>query len=298
MQIHNFTVFAIIAYLVFAINSVIDKFLLKKTIQVPATYAFYIGLLSGLSILLAPFGFSMPSFKILALALISGGLFVYAMVALFSALKREDTSRVLPTVGCFIPLVTLALSFLIVGERLNVREIWGIATLVIGTLFISSSLKGHLFSHHWLRYAFTAAFLFALSFTLAKAVYLDQVFISGLIWTRLGMVGAAVSLLLFSRVRHDVLRTVRLTESGPKTFFAIGQILAAAGGILQNYAVSLGSVTIVNALQGTQFAFLFLLTWLVSSHYPQILKEDFSRKTVVYKFISLVFISVGLLLIG
>ena len=297
-MIKGYVVFAVIAYLAFAVNSVIDKFLLQKSVKEPGTYAFYIGLLSGLSILLFPFGLFLPSAKILALAIISGALFVYAMVALFSALKLEDVSRVLPTIGAFVPLVTLFMSFIIVGERLNAREIWGLAVLVSGTLLISWPEERRRSGKHWLRYALIAGLLFALSFTLAKAVYIEQPFISGLIWTRLGMVAAAFSLLLVRSVRKDIFSSAMAAHKGSKALFFAGQVLAAAGGILQNYSVSLGSVTIVNALQGTQFAFLFILTWSVSSRYPKILEEDFSKPALIVKLASLVLISGGLLLIA
>ncbi|MCL5435636.1 MAG: EamA family transporter [Patescibacteria group bacterium] len=297
-MIKGYVIFAIVAYLAFAVNSVIDKFLLKRSVKKPGTYAFYIGLLSGLSLLLFPFGLAMPSLKVLGLALLSGALFVYAMVWLFSALKREDVSRVLPAIGALVPVVTFAASFIIVGERLAAREVWGLLVLVIGTLLISWPEERRLSSRQWLKFAALSAVGFALSFTLAKAVYLEQSFVSGLIWTRLGMVAAALSLLLSSAVRKDILASAKASQGGSRLVFVLGQLLAAAGGILQNYSVSLGSVTIVNALQGTQFAFLFILTWSVSSAYPKILDEDFSRAAVTIKLVSLIFISAGLLLIA
>lgn len=294
----GYVIFAIAAYFAFAVNSVIDKFLLKKSVKEPGTYAFYIGMLSGLSILLFPFGLEVPTFKIFGLAILSGALFVYAMVSLFAALKLEDVSRVLPSIGAFAPLATMVMSFVVVGERLSSREIWGIAVLVAGTLFISWPEERRRSGEHWLRYSLFAGLLFALSFTLVKAVYLEQPFISGLIWTRIGMVAAAFSLLLSPAVRADVFSSAKTSGRKFRTLFFLGQVLAAAGGILQNYSISLGSVTIVNALQGTQFAFLFLLTWSVSSRYPKVLEEDFSRPAVLLKLAALVLISGGLLLIA
>lgn len=297
-MIKGYVIFAIIAYLAFAVNSIIDKFLLKRSVKEPGTYAFYIGLLSGLSLLLFPFGFTLPSLQVLGLALLSGALFVYAMVWLFSALQQEDVSRVLPAIGALVPIITFAASFIIVGERLTAREVWGILTLVAGTLLISWPEEKKISSRQWLKFAGLSAVGFALSFTLAKVVYLEQSFISGLIWTRLGMTVAALSLLLFTAVRHDIVHSSKIASNGSRLIFFLGQTLAAIGAILQNYSVSLGSVTIVNALQGTQFAFLFILTWSVSRFYPHILDEDFSPATVRVKLISLIFISLGLLLIA
>jgi drug/metabolite transporter (DMT)-like permease len=294
-----YVVIAIVAYLAFSVNSVIDKFLLKKTIPKPAVYAFYIGILSGIALLLFPFGLTVPSWKILGLALVSGAAFILALLAFFEGLKREDASRVLPSIGAMVPAFTFVLSAVIVGERLLPREIWGLAVLTAGTLLISGwNPLERKKKVPWFRFAALAALLFALSFTFAKAVYLDQSFISGLIWTRVGMVLAALSFLLFPSFRRDISQTTQNINGGSKVLFLSGQLLAAGGGLLQNYAVSMGSVTLVNALQSTQFAFLFLLTLILSLYFPKILLEDISKRTLVKKAASLVVISVGLFLIA
>jgi len=65
-------------------------------------------------------------------------------------------------------------------------------------------------------------------------------------------------------------------------------------GLFQNYAIAIGSVTMVNALQGTQYAFLLILTILLSVRFPKILKEDVSESKIVLKIASLILISIGL----
>ncbi|MBI4054329.1 MAG: EamA family transporter [Candidatus Doudnabacteria bacterium] len=293
-----YIVFAILAYFAFALNSVIDKFLLKKTVREPTTYAFYIGLLSGVAIFLFPFGLDLPSGKILVLALASGALFEFALIDFFRSLKLEDTTKVLPAMGALVPLMTFILSAVIVGERLSGRELLGLGVLVAGTLVLSA--RSSLTKHHyrWLGHVALAAALFAMSFTLAKAVYLEQSFISGLIWTRLGMVAAALAILVFPRARSEIFHTTLNIPAGSKALFLSGQLLAAGGGILQNYAVSIGSVTLVNALQSTQFAFLILLSWFFSTFFPHILDEDFSTKSVASKVTALIIIGWGLWLIS
>lgn len=293
-----YIIIAVAAYLAFAINSVIDKFLLKKTISKPAIYAFYVGILSGAALLLFPFGLVWPSWKILGVSLVSGAAFVLALLAFFESLKRQDASRVLPTIGALVPAVTFVLSSVIVGERLPAKEILGLAILILGTLMISGRSEGEKAKDHWVRYAVMAALLFAFSFTMSKAVYLDQPFISGLIWTRLGMVLTALIFLFSPSFRKDLAHTTQNINNGSRVLFFSGQLLAAGGGVLQNLAVSLGSVTLVNALQSTQFAFLFVLTWFLSAYFPRILKEDFSKPVLLRKAASLVLITAGLFLIA
>ena len=66
------------------------------------------------------------------------------------------------------------------------------------------------------------------------------------------------------------------------------------GFLLQNYAIFLGSVALVNALQGVQYAFLLVLGGLISVFYPNLLKENISTKVVIQKLTAVLLISIGL----
>ena len=293
-----FIIIAIIAYLAFAGNGVIDKFLLKSGIPEPAVYAFYIGILGGLVVLLIPFGFALPGAAIVILAFISGIAFVYALVAMFESLKLADASLVLPGIGAMVPAVTLILSFFWVGERLNFSEILGLVFLIIGSIVIASASGEKIKRGLWLKWAIVAGVFFALSFTLSKIVYIDQNFVSGLIWIRLGSIAGALTLLFSPAVREKIFQISKTATKPTGALFLAGQALGAGAGILQSYAVSLGSVTLVNGLQGTQFGFLILLTWILYKWFPKVLKEDFSRVTVIKKIFAVVLISVGLVFIA
>lgn len=67
--------------------------------------------------------------------------------------------------------------------------------------------------------------------------------------------------------------------------------------ILQNYAINLGSVTLVNALQGTQYLFLLGLAALVSRYYPRLWKEEYSRVTLTQRLAGMGLVGLGLILL-
>ena len=165
-------------------------------------------------------------------------------------------------------------------------------------ILISFGAKEKAKSHHWLFYSVLAGCLFALSFTLTKVVYLDQAFISGLVWTRFGLVLGALSILLLPRARKSIFKTTGDVEKPAGVLFFSGQIIGAGAGILQSFAISLGSVTVVNALQGTQFGFLIVITAVLSRWHSNILKEDFSKSAVVKKVGAIILIGLGLILIS
>lgn len=86
-----------------------------------------------------------------------------------------------------------------------------------------------------------------------------------------------------------------------KTFglFAANQVAGAGASLLQNWAIALAPLaylSIINALQGVQYAFLFILTTVFSLKFPQIIKERISRKIIIQKIIAILLIGVGLIL--
>jgi hypothetical protein len=60
-------------------------------------------------------------------------------------------------------------------------------------------------------------------------------------------------------------------------YFFLNKAFGGAGAFLIAYAVSLGPVTFVQGLNGTQFAFLFLLVVPLSLRYPHIFGERLDR---------------------
>jgi len=294
----TYILIAVIAYLAFALNGVIDKFLLSRDIPQPMLYAFYIGMLNALALLLIPFGVHWPQINIILIALLSGAAFAWALVAMFSALKRADASLVLPAIGAMVPIATLVFGFFIAYERLNLPQAMGVGFLVLGASLTASASRSYKqLGSRWVWAAVLAAVLFALSFATSKAVYNDQGFISGLVWTRVGFLLAALSMLFSANLRKALKGPPGGGKKQGGILFLTGQALGAGASILQNYAVSMGSVTIVNALQGVQFGFLILISWGLYRWFPQILKEDFSRVVVLKKLFAVVLIGVGLLFI-
>ncbi|OGE90817.1 MAG: hypothetical protein A2722_02660 [Candidatus Doudnabacteria bacterium RIFCSPHIGHO2_01_FULL_50_11] len=290
---------AIAGYLTFAVNSVIDKFLLRRAIPEPATYAFFISMLSLSALLLAPFGYFRPENWDIGLALLSGACFTGALIVFFAALKRQDASAVLPFVGGVVPLLTVFMSFSLSSERLSPRDYLAAGLLIAGSFLIGWAGSKKHGAAGWIVLAIVASALFASSFTLVKIVYLDLhgAFVPGLIWSRVGGFLAALLILLHPMSRRKIFSTSRAIAPPSLGLFFLGQALASGAAIAQNYALSLGSVTMVNALQGTQFAFLFVLTSFLSKKYPKILFEDFSRGVFFKKILAILLISAGLIAI-
>jgi threonine/homoserine/homoserine lactone efflux protein len=60
----------------------------------------------------------------------------------------------------------------------------------------------------------------------------------------------------------------------------------------------LGNVAVTNALQGTQYIFLFIMVLVLSSKYPKFLKEEAGRDILFQKIIGGLLIGIGLYMLA
>jgi drug/metabolite transporter (DMT)-like permease len=303
---HFYLVIAIIAYSLFAVNGVIDKFLLSKAVRSPAVYAFFIGITGPFTFVLALLAlvpglhitFQFLSFGNLLIAIAGGASFVWALYFLYKATQQTSVSRILPIEGGLVPVFTLFFAYIILGERLLGTQLIAFVFLVVGAVIISLRHD----KTGWHAKAFTnaviAAVLFALSFVLTKYTFDHSNFISGLIWTRLGFFVVALTFLLSPSVRNGLHDVPKNTTKGNKFLYLGARVSGSLSGFLQNYAISLGSVTIVNAMQGTQYALLLIGTIVLSKYYPKILKEKVTGAILAQKILAIVLITCGLIMLS
>lgn len=300
---------AIIGHLANGIAFAIDKILLKSAFTRSATYAGIVGMLSSIVVFVIPFVDRWPAGNAFSVALVSGVAFILALWSFFAALSRAEASRVVPIVGSLIPMLTLAGSFLYLGERLSDKTFIGFLLLIVATVILSSGGKGKPSGEAiWL--SVTSSLLFAIASVTAKFVYDDSGFLGSFILTRIAAVATAAFLLLVvdrqagSEVM-TVLRPGRHHESSkhkqPGKIAAImalvGQSLGAVGFLFVQWAMSQGSASVVNALQAVQYAFLVLAAFVLRKRAPQLLGENLTRRVLILKSIALVFTAIGLALI-
>ncbi len=306
----------IFAYFLNALAITFDKFLLSKDIPRPSAYTFNIGLLNiGIILVLAPFGFSWLGAKLIFWSILAGLFFISALFLLYTALKHSEASRIIPFIGSLNPLFIFILAFFFLGERLGSKELLAFVLILTGGALISyqKRIHKHLFPNliprkitAWLwragemsrvkilSLAVLSAFCFALSYIITKYVYNSTDFLNGFIWTRFGLVLGALLLLLPPSSRQEIFTTEKKSSKKGNSLFLVGQSLGGLSFFLVNYAFSLHSVTLVQGLQGLQYAFLFLIVLVLSKKFPYILEEDLTPWVIAQKTLALLLIISGL----
>jgi drug/metabolite transporter (DMT)-like permease len=297
-----------------------DKFLLSKRIHSSISYAFFVGIWSIFNLVLLPLAFWVPDQRQLFTDLLAGMLFLIALIAWYKALHQSEATRVVPIVGALTPVFSLMLSYIFLDETFTQNQLLAFFILIAGGVLISvketrmyawravaeriKNIVGNMLGHISAEYRPTrrlifnsilSALCFAVYYVLIKYIYLDQPFVGGFVWSRLGTFLGCIIILFVPQWKKLIAEHQRDARK-PKNlaFFLSVRIVAALAFIMLNWAISLGSVAMVNALQGVQFLFLIIIVLVLSSKYPHILKEELGRGVLAQKFIGMILIGLGL----
>jgi len=291
---------AISAYLILAVVFLVDKYLLTGSILNPRVYAFYVGTLGILVLILAPFvGFYIPEKSQIALSLLAGAIFVYGLFWFYKTLQLFEPSRAVPAIGGLTPLFTFGLVYIFSKgeETLTLGDFLAFLLLISGSVFITLEREKKI-SLKSLRISALTAFLLSLSFVLIKYVYLAQPFWNGFIWKSIGgFLMAVCFFIFFPEIKKEIFKKGEKFPKKTTAIFVTNQAAGAGANILQNWAIALAPlayVAIVNALQGVQYVFLLIFTIFLSLKLPQIVKEEISRKIIMQKIFAILLIGVGL----
>jgi hypothetical protein len=69
--------------------------------------------------------------------------------------------------------------------------------------------------------------------------------------------------------------------------------LSVIGIVLVHYAIAIGRVTLVNALEGVQYVFMFILIYLSTKFWPRVFKEYFTKRELLIETIAIVLVAAG-----
>lgn len=301
---------AVLSYIIFAFVNLADKFVIEKVVHGPKTYTFLVGVAGAIVVLAAPWYLRWPGWSLFFFDLMVGAFFAAGLLFLYRALKGGEASRIFTLVGGMVPIFTVWFSVYVFKESFSGYQWLAILFLILGTMVISSISIHHNIWFNIRRFlhllddskwpailtAIFSALFFALFWVGSKQVYNTQEFASGFIWIRLGTLFSVLFLIFRKDSRREIFAEIKKgNQKKNNKFIVFGtQGLGAVAGILQNYAISLGSVALVASLQGLQYGILLVLVTIVTFFYPNILKEDYSSKTISKKVAAVLLIFLGL----
>lgn len=311
---------AVASYLINAGVYVADKFLLSKKIHSSVAYAFFVGIWSIFNFVILIFDPWMPGLREFAVDVSAGLLFLITLVFWYKALHQSEATRVVPIVGAFVPIFSYLLSYIFLGETLGERELLAFIILIMGGALISvkhtrfyvfkevsekfRKIFGDTLGGFYVelrptrRLIFNSLFsalLFASYYVLMKYVYSSQPFIGAFVWSRFGSFIGVLLILFVPDWRREIVEQQKGNKSPKKlAFFFSVRLLAALAFIMLNWAISMGSVALVNALQGVQYIFLLVIVFILSTRFPKLFREEMGGGVMMQKIIGALLVCTGL----
>lgn len=292
----NWLFWALLTPAIFAIVNILDDNLLSKVYRSAYFATIISGLFGFLPVLLFPFvEFSSPSVFVTFLGILSGSLTVLYYLFYFKGLESEYPSVVI-AIFALAPALIPFLSYLFLGEVLTISQYLG-ALVILGSSFIIADIKlKKIKPSRAFVLVSIGAVIFAIIAVMSKYVY-DQVeFWTGYLLFAMGMgIGALILSVALPEGR-------RFYPEMKKKFkkwiliFALVELVNIAAEFANNKAVSMGQISLVKIIEGTQPMFVLLLAILFFPIFPKYLREATAGNRT-RKLICMAFILLGLYLI-
>ena len=282
-------IIAFISFFLLALAAVIDKILLTKSKIVPISYAFYgvfLGAIISSFFLIFSKDFYFPKDHLITL-IIGGAAFYFGLYFLYLTVQKSEISKVNPLIISITPLMVFVLALSLALELLSGPKLLGMILIIVSSYFLSQVglPKTRLGYKSWI-FLLATCLMFALSNVFSKMAYNEMSFITAFVWLRWFALGAGIIFTVILNGWPAILTFKEKKEGKTQKkwlAFGVGQAAGGLGVILMQYAISLGSVTLVTALNGLQFFLVMFIVYLFSKFYPSILREDIAGKYIIKK---------------
>ncbi|MFA5841875.1 MAG: hypothetical protein WC835_02870 [Candidatus Paceibacterota bacterium] len=282
----------VVAQIINALIVLVDKYLLNsgKGISEPAVYAFYVSMLSGVVLVMVPFGaVSWPGALVAGLSLGMALAYILSIYFLYSALKITDASDVVPVAGAVSAVAAFVLAHFGLNQDLPGNFILAFVFLVIGALLISHFR----FNTKSFVLVFLSGVLFGVSAFLVKLIFEHSSFADGFFWSRMANVFGALFLLLIPANWTAVKQSMKKSTSGIKWMVVGNKTLSGVSFLLIMIAINMGDVSIVNALSGLQFVFLLTFAYFCVNRFPAVFSGEIHPHRFNHKLYGVIFIVFG-----
>jgi len=289
-------IFSISAAFVWALVNTIDKYVLSKRVDKPMIIIVIGGFVMPISGLFVYLLHSLPNLSPLniLLALIAGTFYVLSGVFYLKSLKSEEMSRVIPLLS-FSSLFVLLFATLFLNEIFTPLKYLGIFLLLVGAFLVSSKdfLKIKLGRAFW--FMVLASLAGAINATLSKYLLKFTDFWTVFAYTRMGGILPLIPIAYF--YFPELITATKRYGKKAVTLIVGNSILNILGLFLFTIAISLGPVTMVNALGAVQPFFVLLIAVILTIFYSEIIKEEIGKSTISLKLFGIILIFVGVILI-
>lgn len=293
----NWVLLSLIAPLFWASSNFVDKYILGRYTKNIFDFVFFSTITSWLFFVGILCFVGVPELNWYSLMPIGTGIMlVYSYGFYGKALEKGDTSS-LVILFKLVPVVTVILAFVFLGQKLSQNEVLGFVIVLFGATVVSFQkgrggfIKG--FGMIIIAIIIWSVMTLFIDYGLTKMSFWDY-----LLLDNLGSALAGIPMFIVPSVRRKVLEGIKSASIKKYIWYSGNNILDFFGQMSIKKALALapsaGLVTVVMQIQSF-YAILIgvLLTFLM----PNIIKEEISASTLVKKFTGAAIMFLGVYII-
>lgn len=254
------------------------------------------------SVLLLPFIFWMDrnvfdiSLSGASLLVLAGFINALSILLYLYALNEDETTRVVPFMQ-LIPVFSFTFGYYLLGETITQSQLFGGFIIILGSSFLAI---GGIQKDQKLYFKTKVVLLmvlhsigFGLYGTLFKFVSLKEGFWSGAFWEAIGLVLAGCLLFSISSYRRDFLKIIRINSRIVIGVNLLSELLTIIGNWLTSFASLMTKIALVSLVAGFQPVFVLIFGILTTIFFPNIVKEDISKRDLFQKVSAIFIIIIG-----
>ncbi len=297
-EIMSWILLVLASHFAWAIENVYTKIVIGSKIKNP--YVFLI-LISILSIFVLPFVDAkyiiLPSSGTMWWLLLASLFYTLAGIPYIKAMEIEEVTRI-NILWNTIPIFSLILGWVIIGDKLSVIEFIAMIFLLTGAIVASikkNNLSFKVSPAFWLMLlscGLYAAYALVVRY-LSKTTAFPTIFFWVIVFDAIAI---NVSF-FFKKIRQDFWQTLRSNSISFFILFFGIVVIGNIGLVLNQWALSLKPGALVYAFEGFQVLFVFCLAIITAKIFPNLIEESVDKKDLLIKFLAFLIIMVGIILL-
>ena len=299
----SWLVFAFSGPVLWGISTHLDKYLVDRYFK-HSDVALLLLLTAFLPLLTLPFialyepALGSPDIGSVAFIVVSGILYMSAMLLYLRALQSEEASVVAPFFQS-APLFGYVLAYLVLGETLSAQQMAGGVMIIFGTLIVSIRFGRNvrIFRLRLALLMLAFGFVAALSGLIFKFFALRLTFWTTTFWMFVGEAIFGAAMLAFASYRRQLVAVLRPNAGALLTVSGSNELINLGGTVGYRYALMFAPLSIVQAIGSTTTLFVFAFGVALSIFFPRFARETLSVRELAQKAVAAVLVAIGVALV-
>jgi drug/metabolite transporter (DMT)-like permease len=234
----------------------------------------------------------------IALIMLSGVLYMGALLLYLRALQAEEASVVAPFFQA-APLFGYVLAYFVLGETLSSRQLAGGVLIIGGTLIASLRFGGGagMFKLRLAMLMLACGLALALSGLIFKVFAVSVDFWVTTFWLFAGEAVFGCAILAVAQYRRQFVAVLGRHPGALITISGVNEVLNLAGALGFRYALLFAPLSIVQAIGATTTLFVFAFGVTLSTAFPRLGRETLSARDLVQKGAAAILVAGGVALV-